>query len=310
MFKLNPYKVYYALFTFIPLSTFPLPLSPSGPPPGYGWEDRDMSTFSGTSGFTTGINARDKFFGRARCVICGCACHIIIDSDEEIWCKLKTLNWIPQQAKSTPRHELRDGLLMCGNHQRVYDRYYFFIRFFPDASSISSFTREQIRKFVFINFSGDEELQQFHGKAVALDIRDHHAPFPSTFIIHEMRVRGYHPFQPIALAMPDDIPWQDWVLSDGVFNNNAGTFNRDSPTDNNNQSVPQLQFQPTTTSIGDTSSGPGTCTLALNADVISDILTATHAMPSWRACQMEGTSWSGTAEENKISRNMSLPLMH
>lgn len=28
------------------------------------------------------------------------------------------------------------------------------------------------------------------------------------------------------------------------------------------------------------------------------ILAATRAMPSWKACQMEGASWSGTTEEN------------
>ncbi|KAF8338519.1 hypothetical protein F5887DRAFT_982643 [Amanita rubescens] len=39
-------------------------------------------------------------------------------------------------------------------------------------------------------------------------------------------------------------------------------------------------------------------TLALNADVIADILAATRAMPSWKACQVEGTDWTGTAEEN------------
>jgi hypothetical protein len=36
----------------------------------------------------------------------------------------------------------------------------------------------------------------------------------------------------------------------------------------------------------------------LNADVITDILTATCAMLSWKACQIEGMSWTGTAEEN------------
>lgn len=262
----------------MPLSAFSLPLSPSGPPPGYGCEERDMSTSSSTVACITGIAARDKFFGRRRCIICGNSItgmlghrQIIMDSDEELWWKLRNLHWIPDQAKDTPRHEPRNGLLMCVAHHRAFDRYYFFIRFFPD-----------IRKFVFINFSGVDVLQQFHGKAIALDVRDNHAPFPSTFIIHEMRVRGYHPFQPIAPAMPDDIPWQDWVLSDGVFNNGTGTFNRDRSPDNDiNRSVPsQLQSQRTITSIGDASTGPGTRTLAMNADVISDILAATHAMPS------------------------------
>ncbi|KAG2368939.1 hypothetical protein BDR07DRAFT_1447953 [Suillus spraguei] len=211
------------------LSTSPLPLLPSGPPAGYGWEERDMSTW---------------------------------------WSILKAHNWIPFQASSLPKDKPRDGLLMCMNHHVAYD---FFIRFFPD-----------IRKLMLVNYSGTPSLQRFHDKAIALDISDHHAPFPSLFVIHEMCV-----------PMPDDILWQDWILSDGVFDDVSGTF---KPTKLSVQ--PQLQFQPMTTSTSDTLSGPGTRTLALNEDVIPDILAATHAIPSRRACVMEGTSWSSTAEDN------------
>ena len=47
-------------------------------------------------------------------------------------------------------------------------------------------------------------------------------------------------------------------------------------------------------STGDTSGGKR---LALNADVIADILAATRESPSWKTCQIEGTNWAGTAEE-------------
>jgi hypothetical protein len=156
---------------------------------------------------------------------------------------------------------------------------------------------------VFVNYSEEPSLWEFHGKAIALDIKDRHAPFPSLFILHEMRVRAFHPFQPIKPTIPDGVPWQDWILSDGVFDKVSGSFKRDSPPDNgdnnNNSSSAQsqLQFQPTTRSTGDTP--PGRHSLALNADVVADILAATRAMPSWKACQMEGTSWTGTAEENR-----------
>jgi hypothetical protein len=154
---------------------------------------------------------------------------------------------------------------------------------------------------VFVNYSNKPSLQQFHGKAIALDIRDRHAPFASLFIIHEMRVRGFHPFEPTGPAMPNG-PWQDWILSDGVFDDASGSFKRDSPPDNgdngNNSfsAQSQLQFQPTTMSTGDATSDGRKVTL--NADVIADILAATRAMPSWKACEVEGTSWTGTAEEN------------
>lgn len=152
---------------------------------------------------------------------------------------------------------------------------------------------------MFINYSGNQYLQQHHGKAIALDIKDKHAPFPSLFIIHEMRVRGFRPFQPVTPTIPDDISWQDWIISDQVFDDASNSFKRGSPPPNysNSFSAQALQpFGPTTTSADGASSSQRT--LALNADVIADILAATHAMPSWKACQVEGTSWSGTGEEN------------
>jgi hypothetical protein len=152
---------------------------------------------------------------------------------------------------------------------------------------------------VFVNHSNNPTLQQFHGKAIALDIKDRHAPFPSLFILHEMRVRGFHPFEPIEPAMPDGGPWQDWISSDGVFDIESDSFKRDSPSDNrdnNHNTQSQPQFQPTMMSTGGASSGERKVTL--NADVINEILAVTRAMPSWKACQMDGTSWTGTAEEN------------
>ena len=160
--------------------------------------------------------------------------------------------------------------------------------------------KKQVGKFVLINYSNERTLRPFHGNAIAVDIKDRYAPFPSIFTIHEMRVRGYNPFAPVVHNLPDDIPWQDWILSDGVFNNVSGSFNRDKPprnrySNNSASAQAQLQFQPTTMNAGDASTRR---VVEMNADVISDILAATYAMPSWKACQMEGTRWTGTGEEN------------
>ncbi|KAF8346175.1 hypothetical protein F5887DRAFT_1271855 [Amanita rubescens] len=264
-----------------PLPTFGLPPPQRTPPtPEYGWSDCDLSALSTTTAFRTGLDQRDRFLGICRCVLCGVygvgsleRCH---------WKDLKERRWIPSLAKALPRHEPRNGMIMCATHHRQFDSYAFFIRFFPD-----------IRKFVFINYSGDEYLQQFHGKAIALDINDRYA-FPSLFIIQEMRVRGFHPFQPVAPTVPDDILWQDWISSRQVFDNASNSFKRDSlPLNDNNRSAEaQLPLHPMTTAPS------GQRTLALNADVIADILAATRAMPSWKACEVEGTSWTGTVEEN------------
>jgi hypothetical protein len=73
------------------LSAFPLPLPMNGPPLRYGLEEREMSLESTTSAFNAGIDQRDTFLGRRRCIICGSSirdvleyCHIVKDSDPEI----------------------------------------------------------------------------------------------------------------------------------------------------------------------------------------------------------------------------------
>jgi len=112
-----------------------------------------------------------------------------------------------------------------------------------------------------------------------------------------MRVRGHHPFAPVAPDMDDGSLWQDWIVTDGIFDAEKNSFKHESPPaplgggDISPQQPPQFQ----------TSGGGGSSnkrSLALNADVISEILAATRGMPSWKACEIEGTSWAGTAEEN------------
>ncbi len=158
-----------------------------------------------------------------------------------------------------------------------------------------------MHRFVIVNYSDSHSGREFHGKALALDINHHHAPFPSLFLIHEMRVRGFHPFKPVSLALPDGNPWQDWTLSDGVLDDTSGSFKHEADRQQGPRSTPgrpaELQFQPAITSAGGPSSGGRT--LELNASVVADILAATQASASWKACMEEGTSsWTGTTEEN------------
>ena len=156
---------------------------------------------------------------------------------------------------------------------------------------------------MFINYSGNFDLQQFHGKAVALDTNHPFTPFASLFIIHEMRVRGFHPFAPVAPDIDDDSPWQDWIVTDGIFDAEKNSLKRESPPVPLGGDNISLQLPPQFQTSGGGGSPPGGASshklsLALNADVISEILAATRAMPSWKACEIEGTSWAGTAEEN------------
>lgn len=173
----------------------------------------------------------------------------------------------------------------------------------------SSIHKKQIRKFVLVNYSDNRLLREFHGIAIALDITDPHVPFPSLFIIHEMRVRGFHPFGPPNPAIPNDIAWQDWILSEGLFNGDSSSFKREPLPRNHSSSVTaHPQLPPTTANTDGTSSGGRT--LALNAEVIGDILAATRAMPPWKAFQIEGTSWTGTARENIQTYITSIGVEH
>lgn len=90
---------------------------------------------------------------------------------------------------------------------------------------MSSAHANQIRKFVLVNYSEKPSLQEFHGKAIALDAKHPHMPFPALFIIHEVRVRTRHSFMPTTLPMPEVILWQDWILADGVSDDASNSFN-------------------------------------------------------------------------------------
>jgi hypothetical protein len=98
---------------------------------------------------------------------------------------------------------------------------------------------KQAHVFVFVNYCGRRSLDPFHGKAIAIDINDQHAPFPSIFIIHEMRVRGHNPFQPTQPDLPDAIAWQDWLISDDLLldtpNPTNKIFKRDPPSDDDDE---------------------------------------------------------------------------
>ncbi|KAF5383011.1 hypothetical protein D9615_004888 [Tricholomella constricta] len=275
-----------------PLQYLSPPLPPNQPPDGYRWEEYNMSVSSKTTAFVTGIDRRDSFLGKPRCVVCGAHFHqalehalIIPQAEPETWSDLRGRGWIPEQAKLNPCHEARNGVLFCNYHHKLFDAFAFFIRFFPN-----------IRKFVLVNYSDETSLQAFHGKAIALEITDHHAPFPSLFIIHEMRVRGFHPFAPLRPDMPINPAWQDWISSSGVFDNTTNSFIREQPSLNRNRDVTaQSQIPSTMANTGDMASDGG---LAYDSNVIEEILAVTRAMPSWKACQVEGTPWTGTAEEN------------
>jgi hypothetical protein len=100
--------------------------------------------------------------------------------------------------------------------------------------------------------------------------------------VHETRVRQNSPFVP-DIQVPDGCPWQDWILADGIFNNDSQTF--------------RCQYPP---GYADRFSGVQFPTMfrTLTPETINEILEDSRRMPTWKACQVAGMSWMGTAEEN------------
>ena len=142
-----------------------------------------------------------------------------------------------------------------------------------------------------------KSLKQYHGKAIALDIKDSRAHLPLLFLVHEFRVRGANFYQPNpGVTITQD--WQDWILSDGVVHENEGnklsfSFKREGRAPSASQSQNARASSSATAPSGSQFILPPPTT-----DLIKELLAYQRTMPSWKACQKEGMSWEGTAEEN------------
>ena len=158
-----------------------------------------------------------------------------------------------------------------------------------------------MKKFVLFNHSQGEGLQEYDRKAVALDTQSRYTPFPSLFLIHEMRVRGFHPFTPIQPPIGSNPPFQEWISRLGIYDNSKGAFLREKPTGSGRGGSGggkiDIPFG-TTTGQSPQEAPEGQILLDLNRNTFMEILAATRAMPSWKACVAEGLSWDGTADEN------------
>ncbi|KAI9512720.1 hypothetical protein F5148DRAFT_730728 [Russula earlei] len=277
--------------TDLELEPFPLPLISGPPPTGFELEEPNPSDVSRTTAFRNGIDHRDVFLGKTSCIICGSLrgdyVHIISKLEHELQ-DLRSMRWIPRYAKKNPTHESRNGMYLCMQHEEHFNAYEFFIRYMPT-----------IQKFIFINYSRAWNLHHFHGKAIPLDINDRHCPFPSLFVLHEWRVRGFHPFKPPTCRLPSIIHWQGWVVKDDLFDEVSGTFRRERK-DNHTGSSSAPATQPATATYPGVVPTDGSAFVlsTLNDNVVAEIVAATRASATWKACVTEGISWEGTAEEN------------
>jgi hypothetical protein len=140
-------------------------------------------------------------------------------------------------------------------------------------------------------------LEQFHGKAIALDVKDMWAPLPLLFLVHEYRVRGKNFYQPTSnVDVTSD--WQEWMVIDGVVNekdDGSFMFNRKAPTLGLPAGSQSLNSQVPSASGSQTVIKPPT------ADLVKELMACQRGMPSWkvlRSLRREAMDWEETAEEN------------
>ncbi|KAF8322371.1 uncharacterized protein EI90DRAFT_3157775 [Cantharellus anzutake] len=279
------------------LNLYALPYTAPEPPAELFRHVERESGHSDTAAFKEGLDNRDVFFAKRKCVICGSRnrillerCHIVARSDCHVWTFLRNIGWIPEGAREAPGHEPRNGLTMCPNHNRSFERWQFFIRFRPG-----------IQKYIFIHYDSyaeSLELAQFHGKAIALDPKDKHSPLPLLFLAHEYMVRGRNFHQPSPIPEPTNT-WQDWMVNDDVVNEGdegSFTFNRSGPPRRNSPTYQSANLQGFDTDASPSGSQNGI--MPPTADLVAELMAYQLTMPSWKAWQTESMSWEGTAEEN------------
>jgi hypothetical protein len=151
---------------------------------------------------------------------------------------------------------------------------------------------------LYDSYSAYRGLQQFHGKAIAVDIKDNHAPLPLLFLAHEYMVHGRNFYQPTPnLKVTND--FQDWVINEGMVNEGDGqsfSFKRKAPTSGPAGQSLNVQMSPTTQVAS--ASGSRIVIMPPTADLVEELVAYQHTMPSWKMCQREAMGWEGTAEEN------------
>jgi len=69
-------------------------------------------------------------------------------------------------------------------------------------------------------------------QAIAINTHEDHSLFPALFLVHEQYVCSFYPFNNISPEIYENIPWQDWILSDNVVDNvpGLGYFKHQSPS--------------------------------------------------------------------------------
>ncbi|CAA7266670.1 unnamed protein product [Cyclocybe aegerita] len=206
---------------FTPTAVWPLPSIPNAIFADI-LADYNTSQPSDTDAFDTGVEERDK----SACIVCGVSdpvvlqhCHIIPLADSSTWELMQGLRYIPNNAKSV-RHESRNGILMCSNHRAGFESYRFYIRWISESN-----------EFVIVNHSRMAAWESLHGNVLDFNTNMKRCPFPTAFLWHEYRVRGFHPTsddRPVTFKRGDLRGGRFYRVRDGAGESPEGASSREA----------------------------------------------------------------------------------
>ena len=154
-----------------------------------------------------------------------------------------------------------------------------------------------------INHSQTPGFEAIHGNVLNFNTETKRCPFPTAFLWHEYRVRGFHPTRNDRAVNFKKI---GGGLSSGGFSGGSGAGvddgheSYDSGGDRNGGSGAGEQIDGHASGQDDpiTASSFHPARMSFDGDEFSAWLKAAKQHSSWRDCVMENTSWSGTAEQN------------
>ena len=162
---------------------------------------------------------------------------------------------------------------------------------------------QQIRIFVYVNFSQIQDLEQFHGKAVKLDSGHRHSPLPILFLIQEMRTRGFYPW---CTDRPIHRPLSTTYTVDDIGRGGVADLGGASVNDTGGMDEPDGSGG-AASSCGEPGEPPST---GINQqyltfgnpfqdpELLESMRREWEQLPNWKSANIEGLTWEGTAEEN------------
>ncbi|KAF5348046.1 hypothetical protein D9758_009991 [Tetrapyrgos nigripes] len=110
---------------------------------------------------------------------------------------------LTNQRFETNHHRTEFSTPPSRNCHCLFDSYDYFIRYIPEVH--------------FVNYGDtNEPYNKLHFKYIGLQPEERYSPIPALFLIHECRVRSFHPFKSIQ-ELPSDFQWADWVITSAAI---------------------------------------------------------------------------------------------